>query len=143
MAVLRNHPYGRYNFIVTIEGVSASFSEVVLPTAEINVIEYREGADRDNQSRKLPGLTKYTNLVLRRGITGSLELWQWFAATRNGEVQRRKVTITLLREDREPVMTWKLSNCLPVKFTGPAFNARGNEVAIEEVELAVEGLEIE
>ncbi len=143
MAIVRRDPYGVYNFHVTIDGQEAHFADVHLPTAQIEITEYRDGADRTNEVRKMPGLTKYTNLTLKRGVTGSLDLWQWFAATRDGQVQRRAVTVTLLDEARKPVITYRLRNCLPVKYVGPALHADTTDVAIEEVELLVDGLDVE
>jgi phage tail-like protein len=107
------------------------------------VIEYREGADRVNTARKLPGLAKYPNVTLKRGITGSTDLFEWWKSVRDGQVQRRNVTITLLDEQRQAVLRWHLRDAWPVKIEGPTLNATGNEVAIETLELAHEGLEIE
>jgi phage tail-like protein len=143
MAIVRHDPYGAYNFRVTTDGLEASFAEVQLPTAEIEVVEYREGGDRTNDVRRLPGVTKYTNLVLKRGLVGSTDLWAWFAAISRGDVQRRTVVVTVLNERRDPVLTYTLRNCLPVKYVGPTLQAAASEVAIEEVALLVEGMEIE
>lgn len=143
MAILRPTPYGVCNFLVTIDGQEAHFAEVHLPTADIEITEYRDGADRANEVRRIPGLTKYTHLTLKRGVTGSLDLWQWFAATRDGQAQRRAVTVTLLDEARNPVVTYRLRNCLPVKYAGPALRAGASDVAIEEVHLLVDSLDIE
>jgi len=138
MAIVRHDPYGVYNFRVTIDGLEASFAEVQLPTAE-----NREGGDRSNDVRRLPGVTKYTNLVLKRGLVGSTDLWAWFASTSRGDAQRRAVVVTVLDERRDPVLTYALRNCLPVKYVGPTLQAAASEVAIEEVALLVEGMEIE
>jgi phage tail-like protein len=143
MAIFRSHPYGAYNFRVAFDGVETIFAEARIPTAEIEVVEYREGGDRTNEVRRLPGITTYTNLVLRRGVVGSTDLWEWFKATRQGDLQRRSVVVTLLDEKGEPVMTYKLRNCLPVKYVGPTLRAGASDVAIEEVELMVEGIDLE
>ena len=144
MAVQRDNPYPNFNFTVDIGvGEELGFSEIDLPSGEIEVIEYREGGDRVNAARKLPGLAKYTNVTLRRGITGRTDLFEWWKTVRDGQVQRRDVTITLLDEQRQPVLRWLLRNAWPVKIEAPALNATGNEVAIETLELAHEGLEIE
>ena len=144
MAVQRDNPYLNFNFTVDIgAGDELGFSEVEGLSGEIEVIEYREGADRVNTARKLPGLAKFSNVKLKRGITGRTDLFEWWKTVRDGQVQRRNVTITLLDEQRQPVMRWLLRNAWPVKVEGPALHASGNEVAVETLELAHEGLEID
>ena len=144
MAVQRDNPYLNFNFLVDIGlGEEIGFSEVDLPSGEIEVIEYREGADRVNTARKLPGLTKYSNVTLKRGITGRTDLFEWWKSVRDGQLQRRNVTITLLDEQRQAVFRWQLRSAFPVKIESSTLNATGNEVAIETLELAHEGLEIE
>ena len=144
MAVQRDNPYLNFNFTVDIGvGDELGFSEVDGLAGEIEVIEYREGADKVNTARKLPGLAKYPNVMLKRGITGRTDLFEWWKSVRDGQVQRRNVTITLLDEQRQPVLRWLLRNAWPVKLEGPTLNATGNEVAIETLELAHEGLEID
>ena len=144
MAVQRDNPYLNFNFTVDIGvGDELGFSEVEGLSGEIEVIEYREGADKVNTARKLPGLAKYPNVMLKRGITGRTDLFEWWKSVRDGQVQRRNVTITLLDEQRQPVLRWLLRNAWPVKLEGPTLNATGNEVAIETLELAHEGLEID
>ena len=144
MAVQRENPYPNFNFTVELGiGDEIQFAEVEIPAAEIDVIEYREGADRTNASRKLPGRVRYGNVVLRRGLSGRLELWEWFKAVRDGQLERRDVRITLLDEARNPVQQWRLRGAWPTKYDPSDLNAKGNEVAIELLELAVEGIEIE
>jgi phage tail-like protein len=144
VAVQRDNPYLNFNFLVDLGlGEEMGFSEVEVPSGEIEVIEYREGGDRVNSARKLPGLAKYPNVTLKRGITGRTDLFEWWKSVRDGQVQRRDVTITLLDEQRQAVLRWHLRNAFPVKIEGPSLNASGNEVAIESLELAHEGLEIE
>jgi phage tail-like protein len=144
MAIRRDNPYGNYNFTVDIgAGESLGFSEVVLPAGELETIEYREGSDRVSSARKFPGRVSYANVVLRRGIAGRLDLYQWWDAARNGAPERRNVTIALLDEQRQPVQTWRLRNAWPVKLDFGTLAARGNDVAIETLELAHEGFELE
>ena len=144
MAVQRDNPYLNFNFLVDLGlGEEMCFSEVEVPSGEIEVIEYREGGDRVNSARKLPGLAKYPNVTLKRGITGRTDLFEWWKSVRDGQAQRRDVTITLLDEQRQAVLRWHLRNAFPVKIEGPSLNASGNEVAIETLELAHEGLEVE
>ncbi|HTE14558.1 MAG TPA: phage tail protein [Burkholderiales bacterium] len=150
MAVLRDQPYGNYNFLVDIgdgntDGPHAGFCEVILPQAEIEVIEYRTGNARESGVTKIPGRERYDNLILKRGVIGSLNLYQWWNDVRNGNVKaRRTVTIQLLNEDRtEVTVIWKLLRAWPAKYTGPHLNGKGNDVAIDTLELAFERLEME
>ena len=150
MVVLRDQPYGNYNFLVdlgdgNIEGSQAGFCEVHMPEAEVEIIEYRTGNARESGVTKLPGRARYGNVILKRGVIGSLNLYQWWNEVRNGNVNaRRTVTIQLQNEDRtEIVMTWKLLRAWFVKYTGPSLNGKGSDVAIETLELAFERLEVE
>jgi phage tail-like protein len=144
VAVQRDNPYLNFNFLVDLGfGDEMGFSEVEAASGDIEVIEYREGADRVNSARKLPGLAKYPSVTLKRGITGRTDLFEWWKAVRDGQIQRRNVTITLLDEQRQPVLRWLLRNAWPVKVEGPWLNASANEVAIESLELAHDGLELE
>jgi phage tail-like protein len=140
----RDNPYANFNFLVEIDGIaSAGFSEVAIGASSIDVIEYREGGDRTSGTRKLPGRVHHGNVVLRRGIAGDTSLYAWFAAIRDGAVDARDVAIVLLDESRQPVARWLLRRAWPAKWQGPALNAKGNETAIETLELATEGIELE
>jgi phage tail-like protein len=149
MAVERpnKNPYSAFNFIVEIDGDSlAAFQEVSGLDSENTPIEYREGADPMNSMRKLPGIEKYPNLTLKRGITGSLFLWEWRKEARDGTglfPPTRNVVILLQNEKHESVYKWKLTNAWCCKLSGPALNAKGNEIAIETMELAYERLDHE
>jgi phage tail-like protein len=149
MAVLRDDPYGAYNFLLEIPGIvdsgapSAQFAEVSGLSAEITVVEYRTGGDRVNAVRKLPGLAKYTNIVLKRGVTGDLRLWQWIQQAVQGTVLRLNGTIVLLDEARNPVLRFNFRRGWPCRYEGPSLAAKGNAVAIETLEICHEGLEIE
>jgi phage tail-like protein len=135
-------PYRNFNFLVEIEGVTAGFAEVVVPDAEIEVVEYREGTDKVSSTRKLPGRVRYGDVILRRGVTDALDLYEWFDAVRDGNLVRRDVTIVLLDAERTPVRRWLLSRAYPIKYAGPTLNAKGNEIVIDELVLTCEGLEI-
>jgi phage tail-like protein len=149
MAVLRAQPYGDQHFLVDLgtgnTGPESSFSEVIIPGISIDVIEYRTGGDKENGVRKLPGLVKNGDVTLKRGIIGSLNLYDWINDVRNGDANaRRTVTIQLLSEDLTTVaVTWKLLRAWPVKYTGPQLNGKGTDVAMEEIVLAYERLEME
>jgi phage tail-like protein len=145
VAVQRENPYPNFNFSVDI-GASVGeigFAEVEIPAAEIDVIEYREGNDLPTAVRKLPGRVRYGNVVLRRGIDGELAVWEWFKATRDGQLERRNVTITLLDEQRNTVQQWRLRDAWPVKYDPSDLNAKGNEIAIETLELACESIDVD
>jgi phage tail-like protein len=136
----RDDPYKAFNFLVQIDGVTrAGFSEVSGLDSETVVIEYRSGGE--NVVRKLPGLTKFGNIVLRRGVTQDDELWNWRQSVVDGNVDRRNGSVVLLDDQRTEVVRWNFRNGWPCKWEGPGLNAKTNEVAIETVEIAHEGLE--
>ena len=149
MATMRDRPYGNQHFLVDLgdgsAGPAAGFSHVVLSNISIDVIEYRTGNSPESGVQKLPGLTHYGNVTLRRGIIGALNLYEWINQVRNGDVNaRRAVTISLLSEDRTAVVfTWKLLRAWPIKYTFGDLDAKGNDVAIEELVLTCERVEIE
>jgi phage tail-like protein len=145
MAVVRDNPYGAFNFLVDLGTGQdvAGFSEVTGLGIEITYAEYRAGSDKRNTVRKIPALHKVGDVTLKRGVAGSLELFEWIRTVRDGGLDRRTVRITLLDEAHEPVMAWTLYNALPKKLEGPTFDAKANEVAIESLTITCEGLEIE
>jgi phage tail-like protein len=137
----RLDPYKAFNFLVEVDGIAvAGFSEVSGLTSETEVIEYRDGADR-TAVRKLPGLTKYANIVLRRGVTQDMELWQWRKTVVDGVVQRRDGAVVLLDDDGTELVRWTFAQGWICKWEGPTLDARTNEVAIETIEIAHEGLD--
>jgi phage tail-like protein len=141
MAPSRHDPYKVFKFRVEIDGLtSAAFSEVSGLDSETVVIEYRTGSER-NSVRKLAGLTKYPNIVLKRGITQDVELWNWRKSVIDGNVDRRNGSIVLLDDSGQEQVRWNFSNGWPCKLQGPQLNAHGNDVAIETLEISHEGLE--
>jgi len=143
------NPYSNFNFIVEIDGAEiAAFSEVSGLDSENTPIEYREGADATNAPRKLPGIEKYSNVMLKRGLTGSTLLWEWRKEVRDGGTAfppSRNVVIKVLNEKHDrgsPAMTFTLTRAWPTKLMGPSLNAKGNEFAIEQLDLAHERLDI-
>jgi phage tail-like protein len=135
-------PYRSFNFLVEIDAVTvAAFSEVAGLTAETEVIEYRTGGMLGGV-RKLAGLTKYANITLKRGMTQNFELWNWYKNVVEGKTDRRSASIVLLNEAHQEALRWNVVNAWPRKWDGPALNARHNEIAIETLELAHEGLEL-
>ncbi|MBI5366064.1 MAG: phage tail protein [Planctomycetes bacterium] len=139
----RNDPFASFNFIVEIEGIArAGFTEVSGLSSDTDVIEYREGADAGATPRKLPGLRRSANLVLKRGLSQDRGLWEWRKKTLDGQVERRSGAVVLLDEARKPALRWEFSEGWPVRWEGPMLNARGGEVAIESLEIAHEGLRL-
>lgn len=148
-AVRRDDPYSGYSFEVTVtsvtsdpKAVSGSFSEVSGLEVAVDPIDYRTGSE-DNRVRKMPGLKKFTNIVLKKGITGDIEFWTWILDGMNGTVRRTEGSITLMDEAKNPVLTWKFKRGWPCKWTGPGLNAKNNEIAMETVEICHEGLAID
>jgi phage tail-like protein len=143
----RNDPYGQFNFQVEIDGVGKfGFSEVSGLTTDTNIIEYREGnevADGESTTRKLPGLIKYNNIVLKRGFTKDQSAYNWRLKVIQGKTSRASGSITLLDEARSPVLRWTFRQGWPSKWEGPALNGKTSEVAIESMEIAHEGLTME
>jgi phage tail-like protein len=136
-------PYRNFNFRVEIEGMGETgFSEVIIPDAWITVVEYRVGADKVSSTRKLPGRVNYANVILRRGVTGALDLYDWWNAVRQGDLQRRTVLIVLLDAERKEVRRWRVERAWPTRYAGPTLNAQGNEIVVETLELAHEGIEV-
>jgi phage tail-like protein len=150
MAVQRELPYAQFNFLVDLgdgetEGPQAGFRECSEIGMTVDVIEYRNGNERANSVRKLTGLTRVSDVTLRRGIIGSLDLYRWLDQIRQGDQAAvRTVRIELLTEDRTAVaQTWILQRARPVKHVSGPFDAQCSDVAIEELTLAYEWLEIE
>lgn len=135
-------PLGAYNFRVEINGVNvAFFSEVSGLQSEIEVIEYRSGSE-PSHVRKLPGLRKYANITLKRGVIQSDDLWQWHKAALDGTVERRSGSIILLEDNREEALRWNFHDAWPSKYEGPLLNANSSEVAIESFTLVCERVEV-
>ena len=140
----RQDPLTSFNFIIDIQGIRAGFAEVGGLSGETNIVEYREGSDPHMAPRKLPGQAKYSNINLKRGYTvNGKDLWEWRKSVIEGRTQRLSGTITLMDETRKPALVWRFFEAWPSKWAGPAMNAKNNDVAIEELELAVEGVELE
>jgi phage tail-like protein len=150
MAILRDRPYAQFNFVVDLgdgqtEGPQAGFAEVGGLAMAVDTIEYRTGNMRENAVIKLPGLARYPDVTFRRGLIGSLALYEWMRQIRDGDAKAlRTVTIQLLDEERSAVVaSWKLLRARVVKHSSGPFNALGSDVAIEEMVLAHERLEME
>jgi phage tail-like protein len=150
VAVLRERPYAQFNFLVDLgtgntEGPEAGFQECSEIGMSVDVIEYRNGNEKENSVRKLTGLARVSDVTLKRGIIGSLELYQWLDQIRNGDAAAyRTVTIQLKNEDHTAtVQTWKLLRARITKHVSGPLNAKSSDVAMEELTLAYERLELE
>jgi phage tail-like protein len=147
--VIRDDPYASYNFQVIVTNVSddgvavsGSFSEASGLEVSQDPILYRNGSE-DIRQRKIPGLKKFTDITLKRGITGHVGFWNWVVEALNGQVRRTSGSILLLDENRNEVMRWNFDRAWPCKYTGPTLNAGNNEIAIETLVICCEQLLID
>ena len=150
MAVFRDRPYVQFNFLVDVgtgntDGPDAGFQEVSGIGMEVTVAEYRNGNEKENSVRKITGLNKATDVTMKRGVIGSLSLYQWLNQIRNGDQNAlRTITVQLQNEDHTAVVqTWKLLRARIVKHTSGPMNAKGTDVAMEELVVSYERLEME
>jgi phage tail-like protein len=150
VAVLRERPYVQFNFLVNLgdgvtDGAEAGFQEMSNVGMEVTVSEYRNGNERENSVRKITGLNKATDVTMKRGVIGSLNLYRWLDQIRNGDQNAlRTVTVSLQNEDHtQVVQTWKLLRARIIKHVSGPFNAKGTDVAMEELTLSYERLEME
>ncbi|MEO9871529.1 phage tail protein [Ekhidna sp.] len=137
------YPIPAFHFEVTLGGSAIGFSEASGLTVENDVIEYRDGFSPEFTKIKLAGLKKYSNITLKRGIvedSGNNEFFKWIKTTSMRKTERKDLTISLLNEDHAPVMSWSIKNAWPIKVEGPSLKSDDNNVAIESIELAHEGL---
>ncbi|MGC3992801.1 MAG: phage tail protein [Propionicimonas sp.] len=144
----RDNPYGAFNFLVKLgdEGGEAQivggFSDVSGLGNEIKYSEYRNGNDTDNHVRKVPNINSTDDVTLKRGVIGDLRLFSWLKAQREGDLDPRTVTITLMDESRQDVCSWVLRNAQPKKWVGPTLAGKGGgEVAMEELHLVAEQID--
>jgi phage tail-like protein len=141
---MADYPLPVFHFTVAWgEGKRVGFSEVTGLTQENQAIEYRDGAFREYSSIKMPGIRKFSNITLKRGVLKSdNEFFNWLTTIKLNQVERRDLIISLLDQEHNPVMTWTAHRAFPVKLEGPQLKASGNEVAVESIEIAHEGLEL-
>lgn len=150
MAVQRERPYVQFNFLVDLgtgntDGPQAGFQEISGIGMEVTVAEYRTGNAKENSVMKITGLNKSSDVTLKRGVIGSLDLYQWLDQIRNGDQNAlRNVVVQLQNEDHTSVVqTWKLMRARITKHTSGPLNAKGTDVAMEELVLAYERLEMD
>ncbi len=141
-APIRSEPFSIAKFLVTIDGIaSTSFTEVSGLETSIDVIDYRSGDSKLPVDQKLPGLSRVSNVVLKRGLTTDMSLFNWITSAMAGNLIRSAVKITLLDQSERPVLAWRLHNAWPCKWSGPTLCSTSSEVAIETLELTHEGLD--
>ena len=140
----RTDPYAAFNFVIEIDGLGdvAGFSECSGLVSQADPIEYREG-NRENTVIKLPGLKKFNNIALKRGFTKDQALWLWHKTTLDGKTERKSGAIVLRDEAGQAALRWKFREGWVTKFEGPSLNAKNNEVAINSIEIAHEGIYME
>lgn len=139
-----NYPMHKNHFLVNWGGTNIGFMEVSGLSIEIDVVSYREGSSPESSERLMPGLKRYSPIVLKRGIVKSdNEFYKWINTAQFNVIERRDVTISLLNESHEPVVTWKVKNAFPSKLEYSPLYSRASEVAIESLTLVHEGLVVE
>jgi len=150
MATLRDRPYVQFNFLVDLgtgntDGPDAGFQEISNIGMEVTVAEYRNGNEKENSVRKITGLNKATDVTMKRGVIGSLTLYNWLNQIRNGDQNAlRTITVQLQNEDHtQVVQTWKLLRARIIKHVSGPMNAKGTDVAMEELTISYERLEME
>ncbi len=137
------YPLPKFHFSVAFGDKNIMFSEVTGLDIQVEAIEYRDGYNPVFSKIKMPGLKKFSNITLKRGtFEGDKEFYLWIRTVNLNKVERRDVTISLLNEKHEAVISWKITNAFPVKVQASDLKSDGNEVAIETLELAHEGLDI-
>ena len=141
---MAEYPLVKFHFEVNWKDVKIQFTEVTGLTVETEVVEYRDGASKEYSKLKMPGMQKFGNITCKRGtFKSNNEFYDWWNTVKLNTIERRDVTISLLNENHEPVVTWKIKNAWPTKVQSTELKADGNEVAIETIEIAHEGLTIQ
>jgi phage tail-like protein len=141
---MATYPLPKFHFGVEWGGTRIGFSEVSGLNVETKIIEYRDGISPEYSKIKMPGMMEYPNITLKRGtFAGDNEFYNWLNTVSLNTIERRDITISLLNEKHEPVVVWKVRNAFPVKVQSTDLKADGNEVAIESLEIAHEGLSIQ
>lgn len=149
MATFRDRPYEGSNFLVDMgvydpSDIRATFFRVELPDAIVDEVAYRNGNEKSQDARKQPGLAKYGHLVLKRGLIGSTDLWDWWKQAREGQSNLdRNITVTLLDEERTPVWSWRFRNSFPVNYRVTPLDSNYSDIAVEELTLTFDSMDIE
>ena len=139
----RNDPYRNMRYLVEIDGITqAGFSEANIPDTTQDPIEYRAGNETPTV-RKIPGLVTYGNVILKWGVTDSLDLYKWRKQVEQGKMDdaRRNMAVIIMDEEGNNKCRWEFREAWPTKYDAPDLNAKGAEIAIETLEIAHEGME--
>ena len=138
---MAQYPLPKFHFRVEWGGTRIGFTEVTGLEVSTDLIEYRDGASTEYSKIKMPGMQKFGNITMKRGIFKSdNEYYNWWNTHALNTIERRDITVSLLNESHEPVVVWKIKNAWPVKVQSTDLKGDGNEVAIETIEIAHEGL---
>ena len=141
---MTDYPLPKFHFQVQWGGTRIGFTEISGLDVETEVIEYRDGASPEYSKMKIPGMQKFGNVTMKRGIFASdNDYFNWWNTVSLNTIERRDVTVSLLNEQHEPVVVWKIKNAWPAKIGSTDLKADGNEIAIESIELAHDGLSIQ
>ncbi len=141
---MAEYPIPKFHFQVEWGGTKIGFTEVSGLDITTDVVEYRDGASPEYTKIKMPGQRKYSNITMKRGtFAGDNEFFDWFNTVSLNKIERRDLTISLLNENHEPVVVWKVKNAWPTKITPTDLKSDGSDVAVETLELAHEGLTIQ
>jgi phage tail-like protein len=136
-------PYHVSNFRVEIDSIaSATFSEIVGLDVSVDIVDYRTGATPQSAAEKLPGLARYQNITLKRGLTQNADLWNWVKNILTGVSDKRDMSIVLQDAQHNDVVRWNVKNAWPCRWSGPALHAGSSDIAIESVEICHEGFEL-
>ncbi len=138
---MANYPLPKFHFQVDWGGTRIGFTEVSGLDIFFEPIQFREGSFKEDDSGKMPGLITYSNITLKRGIMKEdNDFFNWIKTKQGSTIERRDVVIKLLDEEHNPAFTWIVKNAFPVKYSGPVLMANCNDIAMEELELAHEGI---
>jgi len=132
-----------FHFLIEYDGNRIGFTEVSGLAQEIRTIDYREGVTPDDSTSKIPVMQKYSTITCKRGFASGNEFFDWISAVHLSKIERRNLLISLLDEEQEPVMVWKVISAFPIKVEAAGLNSHGNDVAIEAVTLAHEGIQVQ
>ena len=138
----RKDPYKNYRFLVEIEGIiQGGFTEVTIPETSQEPVEYREGTDAPTM-RKIPGMVKYGNVILKWGATDSMELYMWRKEIEDGRIDgsRKSMSVVVLDDLGQPISRWEFHEAWPTKYDASDLKASGSEIAIDTLEIAHEGM---
>ena len=136
-----DYPLPKFHFEADWGGTRIGFTEISGLDVETEVIEYREGASREYSKQKIPGMQKFSNITMKRGVFATdNEYFDWWNTVALNTIERRDITVRLLNEAHEPVMVWKVKNAWPTKIASTDLKADGNEIAVETLEVAHEGV---